>query len=149
MSKRLSKAELRRLVFARARGCCEYCGSPARYTTHSFALEHIIPKHRGGKTVPENLALSCQGCNNHKHIKVKARDPVTRQLVALFHPRQHRWAEHLAWSDDYLEILGLTPTGRATIEALQLNREEVANLRRILITVGEHPPKTTAEDNTL
>lgn len=58
MPKPLSKAELRRLVFARALGCCEYCGSPARYSTHSFALEHIIPKHRGGKTVLENLALA-------------------------------------------------------------------------------------------
>ena len=110
MPKPLSKAELRRLVFARA--------------------------------------LACQSCNNHKHIKVKARDPVTRQWVALLHPRQHRWVEHLAWSDDYLEILGLTPTGRATIEALQLNREEVMNLRRILIACDEHPPKTTAENNT-
>lgn len=141
MPKRLSKAELRRLVLARAMGCCEYCWSQARYSTHSFALEHIIPKRRGGKTVLENLALACQGCNNHKHIKVKARDPISGQLVSLFHPRQHHWAEHFAWSDDFLEIFGLTPIGRATIGALQLNREEVVNLRRILLACGEHPPQ--------
>jgi hypothetical protein len=38
-----------------------------------------------------------------------------------------------------LEIIGLTPTGRATVSALQLNRAEVINLRRILFAVGEHP----------
>ena len=118
MPKPLSKSELRRRVFVRAGGCCEYCWSQARYSTHSYAVEHIIPKHRRGKTVLENLAFSCQGCNNHKHIKIKARDPITGQLVMLYRPRQQNWGEHFAWSDDYLEILGLTATGRATIEAL-------------------------------
>jgi len=38
-------------------------------------------------------------------------------------------------------MVGTTPTGRATIEALQLNRGGVVNLRRLLYAVGEHPPK--------
>ncbi|MEW6208878.1 MAG: HNH endonuclease signature motif containing protein [Acidobacteriota bacterium] len=137
-----SRAELRRLVVARARGCYEYCLSQARYSTHSFAIEHIIPKHRGGKTEPNNLALSCQGCNNHKHTKVKARDPLTRKLAPLFNPRRHKWTEHFTWRADYLEIIGLTPTGRATISTLHLNRAEVINLRRVLSACGEHPPLT-------
>jgi hypothetical protein len=140
MPKPVSKTELRRLVFARASGCCEYCVSQACYSTHSFAIEHITPKHRGGKTVLENLALACQGCNNHKHTKIKSRDPISGHLVLLFHPRLHNWAEHFSWSDDYLEMMGLTPTGRATIVTLQLNRDEVMNLRRVLIFCGEHPP---------
>jgi hypothetical protein len=37
-------------------------------------------------------------------------------------------------------IVGLTPTGRATIEALKLNREPLVNLRRLLYAAGEHPP---------
>ena len=146
MPKPFSKAGMRRIVVERAIGCCEYCWSQSRYSTHSFALEHILPKHRGGKTTLENLALACQGCNNHKHIKIKGRDPVSLQLAGLFHPRQQRWSEHFAWSDDYLEMIGLTPTGRATIETLQLNREEVINLRRILIACGEHPPTIVAVD---
>jgi HNH endonuclease len=134
---------LRRYVIARAQGCCEYCLSQMRYSTHSFAIEHIIPKHHGGKTIANNLALSCQGCNNHKHIKIKARDPLTHKLVALFHPRRQQWFEHFTWSSDYLEIIGLTPTGRATVRALRLNRAEVINLRRILVAFGEHPPDTS------
>lgn len=140
MPKPVSKSELRRLVFTRASGCCEYCASQARYSTHSFAIEHIVPKHRSGKTVLENLALACQGCNNHKHTKIKSRDPISGHLVLLFHPRLHNWMEHFSWSDDYLEIVGMTPTGRATIAALQLNRDEVVNLRRVLLAYGEHPP---------
>jgi hypothetical protein len=30
--------------------------------------------------------------------------------------------------------------GRATVEALRLNREGLVNLRRILYAAGEHPP---------
>jgi hypothetical protein len=39
------------------------------------------------------------------------------------------------------ERAGLTPTGRASIEALHLNRLGLLNLRRLLYTIGEHPPK--------
>jgi hypothetical protein len=38
-------------------------------------------------------------------------------------------------------ITGLTPVGRATIESLQLNREGLVNMRRVLHAVGEHPPQ--------
>ncbi len=37
-------------------------------------------------------------------------------------------------------VIGLSPTGRATVSKLQLNREPVVNFRRILIKAGEHPP---------
>ena len=146
MPKPRSVAELRRLTITRAQGCCECCLSQARYSTQSFAIEHIIPKHRGGgKTTATNLALSCQGCNNHKHTKIKGNDPITRKIVALFHPRRQEWADHFAWSADYFEIVGLTATGRATVAALQLNRVEVINLRRLLFAHGEHPPSRRTE----
>ncbi len=40
-----------------------------------------------------------------------------------------------------MAIVGRTATGRATVEALYLNRFELLNLRRVLKAVGEHPPK--------
>jgi hypothetical protein len=36
-------------------------------------------------------------------------------------------------------IIGRTATGRATVEALHLNRPELVNLRRVLRAAGEHP----------
>jgi hypothetical protein len=41
--------------------------------------------------------------------------------VPLFHPRQHSWDEHFAWNVEGIEIIGLTPTGRATVVALNMN----------------------------
>jgi hypothetical protein len=40
-------------------------------------------------------------------------------------------------------MIGLTPTGRATIAAMDLNRFGVVNLRRLLLLINEHPPKHT------
>jgi hypothetical protein len=45
-----------------------------------------------------------------------------------------------SWNEDASLVIGRTPTGRATIEALRLNRPELVNLRRVLFAVGEHPP---------
>ncbi|MDF5724675.1 MAG: HNH endonuclease signature motif containing protein [Rhizonema sp. PD37] len=52
-------------MVARAKGCCEYCYIQVKFATQSFSLEHILPRYKGGETSLENLALSCQGCNNH------------------------------------------------------------------------------------
>ena len=102
--------------------------------------EHIIPKSQGGKTTLENLALACQGCNNHKYNKTEGADPINGQVAPLYHPRKHRWNKHFAWNDDFTLIIGLTPIGRATVESLQLNREGLVNLRKVLYAMGEHPP---------
>jgi hypothetical protein len=131
--------EQRAVVVERARGCCEYCWSQARFATQSFSVEHIVPRSKGGTTSLENLALSCQGCNNHKYSHVEARDPISGQTVPLYHPRQQRWLDHFAWNDDYTLIIGISPIGRATVAALRLNREGVVNLRRVLYALGEHP----------
>ena len=133
-------AVLRRLVIERARGCCEYCLSQASFSTQPFSVEHILPLDKGGLTESENLALSCQGCNNHKYNKTEGIDPVTRQRVSLYHPRQQAWSEHFAWNDDYSLIIGITPTGRATVETLHVNRAGIVNLRRVLYAVRQHPP---------
>ena len=140
MSERRVGADLRQRVSARARGCCEYCLSQSAYATQAFSVEHIVARARGGRSTVKNLALACQGCNNHKYDKIVAIDPISRQQVPLYHPRQDRWDEHFAWSDDLTLLIGLTPCGRATIDALYLNREGVVNLRRLLGAIGKHPP---------
>ncbi len=133
--------ELKRLVIERAEETCEYCLSQARFALGSFVFEHIVPLSRGGETIAENLALACQGCNNYKYIKIEGLDPISAQLAPLYHPREMLWSEHFAWSDDTTLIVGLTPTGRATIVTLRMNREGLVNLRRVLRMTGQHPPK--------
>jgi len=129
-----------RLVAERARGVCEYCRSQARFATHSFSVEHVVPVNAGGSDELENLALACQGCNNHKYTKTVARDPVSGTLVPLFNPRLQLWRDHFLWSADFARILGTTPVGRATVEALHLNRPGLLNLRELLYAAGKHPP---------
>jgi hypothetical protein len=57
-----------------------------------------------------------------------------------YHPRQQLRVEHFVWSDDFTELIGISPTGRATIVRLQLNREGVVNLRQLLREKNLHPP---------
>jgi hypothetical protein len=111
-----------------------------------FSVEHIIPRQAGGETMLDNLALACQGCNGHKYVKIEGVDPISGELVSLFHPRRQCWRDHFAWNADFTLIIGLTPTGRATVETLQLNREGLVNLRRVLCAMGEHPPSELSED---
>jgi 5-methylcytosine-specific restriction endonuclease McrA len=140
MPKKRVPARLRRMVIVRARELCEYCRSQAAFALQSFSVEHIIPSYKGGETTFENLALSCQGCNGHKHTKIAGYDPVSKTMVTLYHPRKQRWSDHFAWNDDGCLIIGLTPTGRATVEELKLNRSSVVNLRQVLVLVDAHPP---------
>lgn len=142
MSKRRPSAPDRETVSQRAKGCCEYCKCPAAYSADSFSIEHILPRSRGGDDSLLNLALSCQGCNNRKFTRVESEDPINGELAPLFHPRHDSWTDHFAWNADATLIIGLTPTGRATIECLQLNRPGVVNLRRLLIAVGLQSPAT-------
>ena len=131
----------RRQVSERAYGLCEYCRCPDHFTNASFHLEHIQPRKAGGETTLDNLAWACPRYNAHKYTKTNARDPHTGRRVPLFNPRRQRWSRHFTWSEDFIRIVGRTMTGRATVEALHLNRPELLNLRRVLHTAGEHPPK--------
>jgi len=75
-----------------------------------------------------------------KYTSTEGPDPVNGQTVPLFHPRRDVWNEHFMWSEDSTQIIGLTPTGRATLVKVKLNRPGVVNLRRVLSLSGEHPP---------
>ena len=131
---------LKKTIVERAKGCCEYCHSQAKFPTQAFSVEHIKPQSKGGKTTQDNLALACQGCNNHKYNKTEIYDKLTDQLILLYHPRQQNWHEHFSWNEDFTLIIGLTAIGRVTVEALQLNRQGLVNLRRVLYAMNEHPP---------
>jgi len=40
-----------------------------------IAKRRIVPRSQGGETTMGNLALSCQGCNNHKYTNSKGEIP--------------------------------------------------------------------------
>lgn len=50
---------LRRSVYDRANGCCEYCFTPEFAAFASHEVDHIIAEKHGGLTQEDNLVLSC------------------------------------------------------------------------------------------
>lgn len=131
---------LRSQVAEDARHRCGYCLTPQLFTAMPLQIEHIIPLAANGTSDRENLWLACPLCNGRKSTRTTGIDPETQVSVSLYNPRQQEWKEHFTWSDDGILIEGLTPIGRATVEALQLNHEHFCQARRRWVAVGWHPP---------
>ncbi len=51
-------------VFERDRDHCQYCGHGL--PREQLNLDHVIPRHYGGKTTWENIVCSCIRCNTRK-----------------------------------------------------------------------------------
>ena len=129
---------LKRHVITRAKRRCEYCVLAQAGQEAAFHIDHVIPSAAGGGTLPENLALACVSCSLRKGARSEALDPLTREKANLFHPRQQRWADHFVWRGCHLQ--GISPTGRATVAALRLNRTLMVEIRAEEAIHGRHPP---------
>ena len=126
--------ELRRLVAERAGRRCEYCLLPQAVTLHRHEPDHIVPLQHGGVTDADNLALACLRCNRYKGLNVGSIDPLTGQLVPLFHPRLQVWEQHFQIIG--AEIKPLTSEGRVTVRLLRLNDPDRLTERQRLIEAG-------------
>lgn len=130
-----------RLVWQRARHCCEYCQIPEAFSILPFEIDHVIARQHRGKTIASNLALACACDNGFKGPNIASLDPRSGVLVRLFHPRRHKWRHHFRWDGPVL--VGRTPIGRATIELLAMNHSFRVEQRRALIDAGLFPPSVT------
>ncbi|HLF70549.1 MAG TPA: HNH endonuclease [Dehalococcoidia bacterium] len=70
----------RREVFVRDRFTCQYCGKQGRDLT----IDHVLPRHRGGRHSWENLVASCRHCNHKK----AGRTPNEARMDLLTQPRR-------------------------------------------------------------
>ena len=131
---------IRHQVRQRAALLCEYCHASEQWQYVLFTVDHIIPIAQSGEDNLNNLALACFHCNRRKAAKTTAIDPQFGVEVPLFNPRKSPWSEHFIWSTDRLSIIGFTPTGRATVAILNLNRERILNVRAAGLEIGRHPP---------
>jgi HNH endonuclease len=134
MSKTYIPVALRKQVYDRARGCCEYCLIPEVATFAPHEIDHIIAEKHNGRTESENLALSCTLCNKHKGSDLASIDPETAEITPLYHPRQNLWREHFQLNG--AEFIALTAIGRVTISLLQLNRRDRIDERYLLLQAG-------------
>jgi hypothetical protein len=131
-------AALIRLVWQRAKGCCEYCELSQEWDDRPFEIHHIISRKHRGPTIAGNLALSCFRCNSFKSSDISGRERKTRKLTSLFNPRCHKWSGHFRWQGAYL--IGRTPVGRVTVTLLHINDDYRVELREELIDEGVFPP---------
>ena len=129
---------LRRFVAERAQQRCEYCGLAQEGQEATFHIDHIVPRTAGGQTIEENLALACVSCSLRKEARRSGLDPLSKCNVALFHPRLQSWSDHFEWNGVFVE--GRSPTGRATVATLNLNRSIILAIREEEIERGRHPP---------
>jgi len=102
-----------------------------------FQIDHILAEKHGGESVDENLALACPHCNRFKGPNIAGLDPDTKALTRLFNPRIDAWANHFQFDGPRLK--GKTPIGRATIQVLSMNADELLLIRVALL----------AEDNRI
>lgn len=133
-----SWSEIERQVRRRAAARCEYCRMHESLQGATFHVEHIVPRSRGGDSTLDNLAWACPGCNLRKSNRVQGHDPETGSPVPLFNPRRDDWSEHFRW--DGYSVVPLTPMGRATVAALELNQSRRLRIREAEEMFGLFPP---------
>ena len=101
----------------------------------AFHLDHVIARqHLDAEPDVSKLALACDRCNFYKGTNLSSVDPITEEIVPVFNPRKDSWLFH--FRKDGVRVVGLTPSGRATVRLLQMNAKHRVELRRRLIERG-------------
>ncbi|MBI4928998.1 MAG: HNH endonuclease [Anaerolineae bacterium] len=94
----------RREVFRRDNHMCQYCGKHALDMT----IDHVIPRHMGGKHIWTNVVTACPSCNHRKGgrtvedagmklLRNPVEPPNSAQYIFGKHIDEYReWADFLA-----------------------------------------------------
>jgi 5-methylcytosine-specific restriction endonuclease McrA len=114
-SKRRGLGNHRTRILIRDRFRCQYCG--LRGTASRLTLDHIRPRSRGGRTVPENLCAACLACNQRKGDRTpeEARMPLLSNPSALCYALEKgvlrfasrsrpEWRKYLCVKEEMAEI---------------------------------------------
>ncbi len=127
---------LREFVTKRAKRICEYCLAFEGHSYVKFQMEHIISIKHGGKTVAENLALSCFYCNNSKGTDLGTilKDG---KFTRFYHPRNDDWWDHFELENHL--FIPRSKIGEGTIKILELNHEERLMERLAFLEIGQFP----------
>ena len=83
-----------------------------------------------GQWLPRRLRLGCIRDYGQQNRPGRSTADAVLQDLTLICPM---------WAARFECLIGLTATGRATVEARQRNRPELVNRRKLLYAAGEHP----------
>jgi 5-methylcytosine-specific restriction endonuclease McrA len=88
-------------LITRDGGTCVWCGHTP--WPSDLTAEHLLPRSRSGRTVPENLAVACRSCNKRRRTK-----PVVAYVRAQLQVGQHPRVDLLRVALDRLSRSGST-----------------------------------------
>lgn len=128
---------LRRLVYERANGCCEYCRLAESDSFLAHEVDHITAEKHQGMTEESNLCYSCFDCNRYKGSDIASVDPETGEITPLFHPRRDSWIEHFRLEATF--IRSISAKRRVTVNLLKLNAAEQISRRESLLLMNRYP----------
>ena len=137
MSRYISEV-IRLKVKERANYRREYCLIHQEDFFFPFEIDHIISLRHEGKTVLNNLALSCGTCNRMKAADIGTYLNENLEFIRLFNPRIDNWSQH--FEINHGEIFALTLIGEATVKFLDLNSPDRIILRQLLMKAKRYPP---------
>ena len=94
--------ELKALIWAKTDGLCYYCGTALLIRAEcrddkpmAMHMDHLVPLHRDGSELPDNLVPSCRLCNFMKGAEDLEVLRWRRRLLAakapVFTPAQRQW----------------------------------------------------------
>ena len=93
----------KREILRRDNYTCQYCGQ--RFIT--LTIDHVIPRHMGGKHTWNNLVTACQACNHRKG----GRTAEQAHMNLLHHPveppasARYIFARHLSENDEWVPFI--------------------------------------------
>jgi len=104
----------RQNIYARDRYKCQYCGH--RFASEDLTYDHVLPKHRGGKTEWANVVTCCIDCNRRKggHIPQEVsmkliRKPIRPKWIPAIRVTigtkevPQSWRDYLYWNVELLD----------------------------------------------
>jgi hypothetical protein len=108
------KASRRENVYQKTNGHCAYCGRVL--DIDRFSRDHVIPRHRGGPDIGENMIASCNPCNVRKNTRIveEFRDYIRDKPIGLL----DAISTHLVWAKPMLDA-SLVAVIRASITELR------------------------------
>jgi len=87
----------RKNVFERDHHTCQYCGK--KFGESKLNLDHVIPRHHGGRTSWENVVTSCIPCNSRKANRL----PHEAGMRLIRKPARPRWRPFVSFAQDQIK----------------------------------------------
>jgi hypothetical protein len=108
LTPKLARRKFRQHIFEAWGWKCAYCDK--QLDENTATIDHIIPKHKGGQNVRQNMACSCNTCN-----RLKASTP----LSEFYTPQNLTYSEERLvklkqWMEQKSCSINLSSSGSAT-----------------------------------